>query len=240
MTIHLCHQGKQLGEFSKEQVDAMIKSGIITYNTLAWIPGLSEWKPLSEIIPPPIPIPTTPIQQSQSAIDVKKSQNQAVPPILDDVPKPVREHPNYQEGNGTKESPFVIHSSNVIRSAQVQQEIIDGIYGQGTKKTATRFYFESPRGLPKNGDLCKYSFNVNGEQKSVWFDLYLVTRLANDPELRRIKQEMLNSPESQRIQAELRQKLGLPTAKQPKGCLAIIVLFIGISVLLWFLFRTGA
>ena len=58
MTIHLCHQGRQLGAFSNEQVEAMLKGGVITSETLAWAEGLAEWKKLREVLasqaPPPI------------------------------------------------------------------------------------------------------------------------------------------------------------------------------------------
>ena len=63
MTVHLCHQGRQLGEFSKEQVEAMLKAGVITDSTLAWTSGLAEWKALREVLgattPPAVPPPQT-------------------------------------------------------------------------------------------------------------------------------------------------------------------------------------
>ena len=59
MNIHLVQNGQQLGAFSKEQVEGMIKSGMITYETMAWTEGQANWKPLREIIgvsiPPVIP-----------------------------------------------------------------------------------------------------------------------------------------------------------------------------------------
>lgn len=57
MTIYLCHEGRKLGTFSTEQVEAMLKGGVITGDTLAWTPGLAEWKRLREILAPPTPPP---------------------------------------------------------------------------------------------------------------------------------------------------------------------------------------
>ena len=61
MTIHLCHHSRQLGAFSKEQVKAMLKAGVINDGTQAWSSGLAEWKTLREILdattPPTIPPP---------------------------------------------------------------------------------------------------------------------------------------------------------------------------------------
>jgi hypothetical protein len=168
-----------------------------------------------------------------------QEQDKRVPPKL--VPKAARPHPNYMECDGSRESPFVIHSSNTSLSAQIQREIIDGIYGQGTKDTASRFYSESRRGLPGNSDLCEHRFIVKGEKKSIWFDLYIVTRLVNDPELNRMKSavrsKLSQNPEFARLQNEMRQKLGLPAQRQPKGCLGVVALFIGLFVLVW-IFRS--
>jgi uncharacterized membrane protein YhaH (DUF805 family) len=118
------------------------------------------------------------------------------------------------EGNGSREFPFVIQTSNTLRSAQVQREILDGIYGQGTKESADRFYYESHRGIHGNSDLCEHRFIIKGENKSIWFDLYLVTRLASDPEWNLKKNEIvskaLENPETVRILDKMFQKIGLP------------------------------
>jgi hypothetical protein len=62
MNIHLCHQGRQLGSFSKEQVEAMLTAGVITDGTLAWTSGLTEWKALREVLQPDTPPPVLPPQ----------------------------------------------------------------------------------------------------------------------------------------------------------------------------------
>ena len=92
MTIHLSHQGRQLGDFSKEQVDAMLKAGVIAADTLAWTSGLKEWRSLSEILallaPPPTPQPPPrPTVESLKAI--------AAPPVI--ASPPVAHSPQYSE-----------------------------------------------------------------------------------------------------------------------------------------------
>jgi hypothetical protein len=63
MNIHLSHHGHKLGAFSMEQVQDMIKAGVITHDTLSWTEGQAEWKPLKEILtrqaPPPLPVGAT-------------------------------------------------------------------------------------------------------------------------------------------------------------------------------------
>jgi len=181
--------------------------------------------------------PQVQTQQPPARVTACNSPNQSSQSTLDKVPRAAREHPNYMEGDGTRESPFVIHTSNTIRSAQIQREIIDGIFGPGTKESASRHYYESPRGLPGNGDLCEHRFALGGVQKSVWFDLHVVTRMVNDPELNRFKQDMMSqlskNPEFVRLQNGIRQRLGLPVQRQPRGCLGVVALFIGIIVLIW-------
>lgn len=46
-----------MGAFSKDQVEAMLKAGVIAGETLAWAPGLAGWKPLMEILGPTTPPP---------------------------------------------------------------------------------------------------------------------------------------------------------------------------------------
>ena len=55
MDIHLTNNGQQLGAFSRDQVEAMVRSGTISYDTLAWVEGYSEWRPLSQVIGTPVP-----------------------------------------------------------------------------------------------------------------------------------------------------------------------------------------
>src|SRR5208282_4798007 len=96
MTVHLCHQGRQLGVFSKEQVEAMLKAGVINDGTLAWTTGMAEWKPLKEVLgpatPPPVPPATTTDHDSRSAsngpnspLPEKATFQRYPPPIMENV-----------------------------------------------------------------------------------------------------------------------------------------------------------
>lgn len=121
------------------------------------------------------------------------------------APNPLSER--ILEGDGSRERPFVIHTSSHVLSASIQAEIIDKMYGKGTysARENSRLYYASDRGLPGNGDLCEHKIVVDGRPASVWFDLYMVTRLVNDPELKKAKAEMLNSPAGRKTQAAIRE-----------------------------------
>ncbi len=73
MLIHLNHNGKELGQFSRAQVEGMIRGGIISYDTLAWAEGHTTWKPLHEIIGTPVPplIPRSNVVPSTAMHPVK-------------------------------------------------------------------------------------------------------------------------------------------------------------------------
>ena len=83
MTIHLCHEGRQLGAFSKEQVEEMLKAGVITDGTLAWA-SAAEWKTFREFLgaamPPPVPPP-------QTAVAPAFGLTAGCPSPIDDTPK---------------------------------------------------------------------------------------------------------------------------------------------------------
>ena len=68
MTFLIHRDGQQLGPFSIETVEEMIRTGTIATTDLAWCDGLTEWTPVSELLPdaaagteagenPPPPIP---------------------------------------------------------------------------------------------------------------------------------------------------------------------------------------
>jgi hypothetical protein len=60
--IYLHLNGEQKGPFSSEQVRAMLVSGEITPDTLAWRAGMSEWSRVSAVVgPPPAPVPGAPL-----------------------------------------------------------------------------------------------------------------------------------------------------------------------------------
>jgi hypothetical protein len=101
-------------------------------------------------------------------------------------------------GDGSKESPFEIHTSNPMLSAAIQAEIIDNIYGFGTyDENGLRNYFDSPNGNVGDGDLCEHIVNTpGGEVISVWFDLHMVRKLSEDPKLTKMKQDMARTAAS--------------------------------------------
>lgn len=74
---------------------------------------------------------------------------------------------------------------------------------------------------------------VNGTRHSVWFDLYLVTRLVNDPALKKAKQDLMESPAGRKIEAQMRKVLfGGAAAPKRSGCLGVILLTITATTIL--------
>lgn len=55
MTIHIGRNGVQEGPFTLEEILAKLAAGEITRDTLAWTPGMTEWRRLAEVLPPDIP-----------------------------------------------------------------------------------------------------------------------------------------------------------------------------------------
>ena len=64
MNIHLNHNGQQMGTFAREQVEGMIRGGVITYETLACAEGQTMWRPLHDIIGAPVSPPLPPATQT--------------------------------------------------------------------------------------------------------------------------------------------------------------------------------
>ena len=96
-------------------------------------------------------------------------------------------HERILEGNGTAASPFVIHTSSQMLSAQIQNQILDRLFGEKSWKPVQQAYSSSPNGLPQNQDLLEYRVQVGAALKVVFFDLFLVTRLTTDPKLQAVK-----------------------------------------------------
>jgi hypothetical protein len=96
MEIHILRDGKQIGPFSEETVQSLLKQGNILINDLAWSPGLPGWSPLHAVlypaaqpppppvgaVPPPMPLPTSP----QVAVEPKPSP--VTTPALEPQPAP--------------------------------------------------------------------------------------------------------------------------------------------------------
>jgi hypothetical protein len=91
MDIHILHDGKQVGPFSEETVQSLLKQGNILINDLSWRPGLPEWQPLHALLypaaqppppppnaaPPPIPPPVAPAPSGPAVPAL--AANEAVP-----------------------------------------------------------------------------------------------------------------------------------------------------------------
>ena len=119
------------------------------------------------------------------------------------------------EGDGSRETPFVIHTSDYAFSALLQNRIIDGLFGSGAWVAQQRRYSTSQRGESGNEDLCEHLVTVAGQLKCVWFDLYLVTKLANDPGLNEAKRNLMESPSMQQAIAQVRDELYKPALATP-------------------------
>lgn len=71
MQIYIAKSGQQSGPFSEQQIESMLKSGMVALTDSSWHAGLSEWAPLHQVLnvsptvsgPPPIPaqICTSPV-----------------------------------------------------------------------------------------------------------------------------------------------------------------------------------
>jgi hypothetical protein len=154
--------------------------------------------------------------------------------------KPI--HDRIIEGDGTSTNPFVIHTSNHMLSAQIQNEILDRVLGAGAWGQQERRYYPSQRGQPGNEDLCEHLVTVGGQPRSIWFDLYLVTRLVNDPGLKEAKRKLMESPGGQQATAAIRQALfqspqtraassSTPAAKsEDPEIVGLVAFIIGIAV----------
>jgi|SRR6185436_14288661 len=86
MEIYIAKSGQKTGPFSEEQIQSMLKSGMIGLADSAWHEGMSSWIPLHQVLKvcPPIP------QASQSQIpETSPQQSRANPvrsgPIIRDV-----------------------------------------------------------------------------------------------------------------------------------------------------------
>jgi len=60
MQVHVYRNGKQLGPYEANQLKGLLNSNQISYDDLAWIEGMTEWKPLRVIFakftPPDAPV----------------------------------------------------------------------------------------------------------------------------------------------------------------------------------------
>jgi hypothetical protein len=60
MDIYILRDGKEIGPFSEETTQTMLKQGSILINDLAWQPGMPQWIPLHSVLYPAAPGATNP------------------------------------------------------------------------------------------------------------------------------------------------------------------------------------
>jgi hypothetical protein len=51
MNIFILTEGKETGPFSEEATQTLIEQGSVAATDLAWVSGMTDWAPLSEILP---------------------------------------------------------------------------------------------------------------------------------------------------------------------------------------------
>lgn len=73
MQIYVAKSGQQTGPFSEEQLQSMLKSGMVSLSDSAWHDGLASWIPLHQVlnISPPLPVVAQPPPFSQSRTAVQ-------------------------------------------------------------------------------------------------------------------------------------------------------------------------
>lgn len=67
MDIQIVHNGVQMGPFTEETAHAMLKSGSVLVNDLAWRPGLPDWVPLMNLLYPAAATPAPPVNAAKTA-----------------------------------------------------------------------------------------------------------------------------------------------------------------------------
>ena len=60
MDIYILRDGKEIGPFSEETTQTLLKQGSVVIGDLAWCPGMAKWVPLHDVLYPPPPPPQTP------------------------------------------------------------------------------------------------------------------------------------------------------------------------------------
>ena len=65
MDIQIVHNGVQMGPFTEETAHALLKSGSVLVNDLAWRPGLPDWVPLMNLLYPAAVTPAPPVSAAK-------------------------------------------------------------------------------------------------------------------------------------------------------------------------------
>lgn len=60
MQYHISQNGERTGPFDRDEVRRRLVAGELKGSDLSWYEGMTEWEPLSKLIPPPVPASTAP------------------------------------------------------------------------------------------------------------------------------------------------------------------------------------
>lgn len=170
MNVSISRNGAEIGEWPEDEVRTLYKNGKLLPTDYYWKEGMTAWAELPKMIKP-----TPPTGKAQPIVIDPAVVKPAVAPAG---------HFKYQglEGSGTQDDPIQIIALNAVSSAWNQNDVLDAMFGKGgfDRTKNQRLYYESPRGLKGNEDLCETRVTLNdGSVKSVWFDLYMVTRITS-------------------------------------------------------------
>lgn len=87
MEIHILRDGNQIGPFSEETVQSLLKQGNVLINDLAWMPGLDTWSPLHAVLYPAAQPPTPPPNAVPPPMPGAATDHAPVQPVvLDPLP----------------------------------------------------------------------------------------------------------------------------------------------------------
>jgi hypothetical protein len=153
----------------------------------------------------------------QSLIDTMSNENQG-PPVW-----------KLLGGDGSRDQPYIIGPTSYFFSTGMQRMIIEKAYGAGeySPDSRQRRYYESPRGVPGNKDLCEHILLKSG--RSVWFDLSEVTNYqAAHPNATEESMRILGADQDQVDRAKQHMATGGRSGMQPKrsGCLGLAVVVV--------------
>jgi hypothetical protein len=108
MEIYILRDGKEIGPFSEETTQTMLKEGSIVINDLAWQPGMPQWITLHSVLYPPV------------GASVGAVRPPPPPPGFFAAPPPSASGTPGADGNGASSFPLTVPEPE-SRSALVQE-----------------------------------------------------------------------------------------------------------------------
>ncbi|MEA3206958.1 MAG: hypothetical protein QOE70_15 [Chthoniobacter sp.] len=84
MDIHILRDGTQIGPFTEDAVQSLLKQGSVQINDLAWRPGMPQWVPLVNLLypgttPPPPPTMVAPPPPPPAEVPPVEAPDVAIP-----------------------------------------------------------------------------------------------------------------------------------------------------------------